>query len=260
MHRMYQRFLVLLAVIVFSLLVTFNTVYSQPIVKIIMVESTTREIVIGTEEQAMHLIAQTNEPDLQFTWSLSGSGDKVGELKGEETRSTIFYIPPNVIDYISQNVIDKELVEAVITVTVTDDKGRIAKDKVTFTLLVPSLQDLETEQLVKLAGNYLENNYLTTPEVMNAFDICKKILKEDRKNSQAREIIHTIAERYKSWADPKYKAWKEGRHTQKDIDNAKEYYQKYRIVTDYMLKTLKDSSVKSDNREVKNRLKELEKP
>ncbi len=214
----------------------------------INVEPDIRSIYIGLEKE-ITLAARTNKPGLQFKWEHTGPGAFVGNT----TSPDISYIPPGVIT--------SKSVQTVITVTATDDQRRTATNRVIFTLLPSSLEILSIEQLVEMAENTLKHGYLTTPEIMNAFDICKEILGRDTGHPRAREIIYEIAERYKIWGDPKYgqasRESNEDRYNQAVIIKAKMYYERYVIVAKYIEKTLKDRSVKSERKDVEKRLREL---
>ncbi len=214
----------------------------------INVEPDIRSIYIGLEKE-ITLAARTNKPGLQFKWEHTGPGAFVGNT----TSPDVSYIPPDVIT--------SKSVQTVITVIATDDQRRTATNRVIFTLLPSSLEILSIEQLVEMAENTLKHGYLTTPEIMNAFDICKEILGRDTGHPRAREIIYEIAERYKIWGDPRYgqafRESNENRYNQTVIIKAKMYYERYVTVATYIEKTLKDRSVKSERKEVEKRLRKL---
>ena len=204
-----------------------------------------REIEIGFG-QRIALSVDIDEQDLQIHWSLDGPGSFSGDINSPT------------LSYVSPKVLDKETVEAVITLTVSDAQGETkATDHVTLTLYVPAFKELAIAQLLTIAYNCLDASYLTTPKAMNAFDICKIIVEGEPQNPQARKIMEEMAEHYKSWGDRKYESCLRYPENQRICKDAITLYERYFAVTDHIKEIFRFASVK-DRREARKRLEKLE--
>ena len=82
--------------------------------------------------------------------------------------------------------------------------------------------DKGIEELQKQADRYFSRQQFTTPPEANAYDLYRKILRQDPDNTHAQKKIQQMAHTYKIWAD---RAHKKG-----EYDKAKIFYQRYLFV------------------------------
>lgn len=99
-----------------------NLISAQPAVQLLL-DPDTRTLSVGLEPKEIWIQAQLNGEDWQLTWEFQGPGDF------QHVGTGGIYTAPEKIEDAS--------VTATISVTVTDDAGKIATDTVIFTL-VPS--------------------------------------------------------------------------------------------------------------------------
>lgn len=107
-------------------------------------------------------------------------------------------------------------------------------------------------ELLEKADQYFEQQWFLTPPESNAFAVYKEILKIEPTNLHAREKLALIMEQYKIWGDHNY--------SEANYNKAKEYYDRYLSVADYVLNTLHDQNIQSEYQEIQNRLEQLETP
>ncbi len=113
-------------------------------------------------------------------------------------------------------------------------------------LLIPMAS---IEQQLEIANEYFEKQHFLTPENENAFEIYQAVLERDPDNHHAREKILEMAGMYKAWAEDAY--------TGKNTDKARIYYDRYRILAEYLAYTLQDQSMQQALRDMQERLSVL---
>lgn len=214
-----------------------GSIKAQPTIKIV-VDPDIQTIYIGKNPSEIILTAQTERQDLEFMWSIVGPG----KLEGDVESPGVLYIAPTEIAEASA--------QTVITVTVIDSSRRKATDAMIFTLHASVVKE-SISVLLETGDSYFAKRWFTTgPDGKNAFDKYKAVLKIDPGNQHACEKIRKIMKFYKDRGDSAYK--------QTNYSGAKTFYRRYWVVTEYMLNTLRDQSVKSEFQEVQKRLEELQ--
>lgn len=112
---------------------------ADPEVKSVSLDALTKKIIIT---------ARTNQEDVRFTWKIDGAGS----LEGIASGAGITYLIPNSIE-----MNDTQLMQATITVMVSNPNGESANSSVTLTLLAP----------VKLDAAYFIELLKKIPEMLS---------------------------------------------------------------------------------------------
>jgi tetratricopeptide (TPR) repeat protein len=207
--------------IVLAVLVLCGQAIAQPSVQL-RLDPDIRMMIVGKSPKEIKLTTLTNKPGIQFIWKISGEG----KLEEKTPNSGALYTLPTTLPAKSQTT---------ITVIVTDEKGRTGEDKVTFTLIpypearktpVPG-QENTLETLVRKADSFFERKQYLTPPGDNAFEFYTAVLKIDPQNAHANEQIRQMLKIYKEWGDKAYE-------TQPDSVRAKESYEKYLTIAEYL--------------------------
>lgn len=219
------------------LLMLVITYAEPPDVKLITSPLNIHTIDIGTDTDQITVIARVDREGIQFKWSIDGPG----RIEEDSLPRKIFYSPPERLD--------RESVDVVITVIVTDDRRETATASITFTLRSQKQLSEKIAQLLKQADAYFQRTFFTKPEEGNAFDLYKEVLRINPTNHHAQEKVHDMARLYKQWGDDFY--------SKKDFNKAQRYYEGHQLVASYMIDKLKDQRVKRPFQEVKERLDEL---
>ncbi len=165
MSKRHHSFLVpLMALIALNVGLMTKNGSAQPKVKL-QIDPDIRSIPVGFPED-IALTTQTDKQNLQFEWSLDGPGKIIGDLHSPG----ILYVPPERID--------GESAQSTILVKVTDDEGKEATDRVTFTL-IPLVRELAaslppitiTERDAESIGQKIwKNDTAGTPEQLIAWN------------------------------------------------------------------------------------------
>jgi hypothetical protein len=122
MSKITQKQLVRGLIPFFGILVTCNSIFAQPTVKLLFAPDV-RTIIVGGDIQEISVLARTEAPNTQFAWNLNGPGVLTGNL----TSPKVLYLPPDTING-NQSY-------AMITVTVTDEEQREVKESIILTLV-----------------------------------------------------------------------------------------------------------------------------
>ncbi|GAK53943.1 hypothetical protein U14_05220 [Candidatus Moduliflexus flocculans] len=117
--------------------------------------------------------------------------------------------------------------------------------------LAPVPQDaLSAESHVKKAAEYLEKRQYTTPQGQNAFEEYQAALSIEPDNNAARKGVYDLARKYKYWGDDEYQ--------KQNFQNAKNIYQRYIVVAEYLVSAFDDDAMRKNLEEVQVRLKGME--
>lgn len=238
---MYPRisyfFIISLFMVILSLSLSCSNVCAELTVQI-MTHPHVESISLGSGPAKIGIAAHTNTPNVKYAWNLKGPG----QLDGDPTTPGVIYIPPVALH-------GKTSDEVIVTVIITDDQGKTAEDRVTFTLTSPVTPTptpfSEIDQLLRQAERCFRNNELMTPEGNNAFECYQKVLALEPANQQARDGLYAIARKYKEWGDGSYPA---------NFERARTFYERYLTVADYIISAFGDVRMRSAADEVRRRL------
>ncbi len=114
----------------------------------------------------------------------------------------------------------------------------------------PVPQKSEVEEHLKKAREYLEKKWYTTPAGQNALEEYQTALTLEPANKTARKGIYDLAKKYKYWGDDEYQ--------KANLQNAKNVYQRYLIVAEYLVKTFQDDNIRQETETIQERLKDME--
>lgn len=191
----------------------------------------TDTIRLGQEHEKITLTARVNIEGARFFWNLKGPG----RLEGDTNSRQIVYVPPEALE--------TARAEAVITVTVSNERGeKITKTK-TLTLIAgspgesspqpaPSPTHLPPDVLEQInnlltrADFYFQKTVYTEPPGKNAYELYQHVLRLDPGNLHARERICAMADNYRKWGAIAQKRGEE--------DKAANYHQRYLLLLDYI--------------------------
>lgn len=127
MFNKYRMLFVLFAGLCLGILLMLSDASAQSSEKL-EIDPDIRAIHIGSAPQDILIGSRKKGERFQYKWDIKGPG----KFEGDVTNPAIYYIPPSKIG--------KKLVQTLITVTVTDNKGKETTDSVIFTLLDPISQ------------------------------------------------------------------------------------------------------------------------
>lgn len=211
-------------------------------------------IKIGTIK-CITITARVDSEDVQFTWTLEGPG----QIEEDTPPRKAFFRPPEQLA--------TESAEATITVSATDARGDTARDSITFTLHsaratvtatppklpptpTPTQASPEIMQLLNTADAYFQRTFYTEPEGRNALSLYKQVLERDPGNQHALEKIYTMADNYKLWG--------ERDDRQQEYLRARQYYERYLLIAEYLRTTYYAPQVTQGIHVVQQRLQQLE--
>lgn len=107
-------------------------------------------------------------------------------------------------------------------------------------------------ELLEKAEEYFNKKWFLTPEETNAFDVYKEILSLHPSHKLAKNRILEMMNQYKIWGDNNY--------DKGDYEKAATYYERYMLIADYVLQTLKDQSIVTEYEEIEARLAQTQNP
>jgi hypothetical protein len=256
-----------------------NLIYAQPTVQILL-DPDIRTLSVGLEPQEIWVQAQLDGEGWHFTWKFQGFGEfqHVGtggiysapEQIEEASATAIITVTATddtgntatdtvVLTLIPSAPSPTPLPESTVPPTPTIPPTPVPlptrtppptpTPEPTPTLMIsptatPELEKIE--QHLQNADAYLARKSLTTPKNANAFDEYKAVLERDPANSDAREGMYAILDRYELWAEEEYKKG--------NYRRTQSLYERYLFVADYMLNTLGDEEIRQKIQVVKNRL------
>ena len=93
-------------------------------------------------------------------------------------------------------------------------------------------------KLLRTADAYFERKRFTTPADGNAFDLYQEVLTLDPANAHARERLYAIAETYNNWGAIAYE--------NEDYQKAKNYYERFLKVAEYLQESFDDPLISKD--------------
>lgn len=260
-----------------------NLIYAQPTVKLLL-DPDTRTLSLGLEPKEVWIQAQLNGEDWQLTWEFQGPGEfqHVGTggiytapEKIEDT-SAIATIIVTATDDAGKTATDTVIFTLVpspslstplpeptsppiptemptptplptSTPTVTPAPTSTPEPTPTLSVAPTATPILEKiQQHLQNAETYLDKKWLMTPQAANAFDEYKAVLELDPANRDARQGLYVILDKYELWAEDEYKKG--------NYQRTKSLYQRYLLVADYMLNTLKEEEVRQKIQIVRTRL------
>jgi len=118
------------------------------------------------------------------------------------------------------------------------------------TLAPISQGSLTIEEHLKKAAEYLEKKQYTTPQGQNALEEYQAVLGIEPENKTARKGVYDLVKKYQYWGDDEYQ--------KQNRENAKNVYQRYVVVAEYLVNTFHDDAVRKRLDEIQTRLKEME--
>lgn len=288
------RCFALFAVIAGSLLLGSFTVLAQPTISIILVDPDVRDrnIPVDGTIREIKIAAYVTPANVSIQWTKSSaSGSFDGETTG---LACIYVLPqsladPSEIITITATVTDNDGNIAQADVTFTLEATQVSTPPATPTptsppiptstptpTLIPTSTPApkatptftptprptakptatpappstptpfsEVDRLLQQAQRCLQNNELMTPVGKNAFECYQKVLALDPANQQAKDGLYAVAQKYKAWGDSSYPT---------SFEKARTYYERYLQVTEYILNTFGDETLRSECDEINRRI------
>lgn len=107
-------------------------------------------------------------------------------------------------------------------------------------------------ELLQKADEYFGKKWFLTPEETNAFDVYKEILRLEPSNTLAKARIFEMMKQYRVWGDNNY--------DKTEYDKAKNYYERYMTIAEYVLQSLQDQSILSEHQKITARMAQAQNP